>query len=428
MAMRQYVGARYVPRFLGTYDNTQMYDALDVVDNGSGTSYIARKTVPAGTPLTDTEFWFVYGASSGAIYDLQTRMGDAENDIDGLQTDVTALQTADATRMTEIKDRCYLFFADSFDSSRTISDHGWIDPLCESVGITDYIKLSRGSYGFVGYIAGYTWLSLAMGLTTAQKTKITDVFIGGDAADFRNDPDEVMAAMVTLDTWLRANIPNLKSITFAFLSYLYSDTISEIVDQWTMYHKIRAKAQVLGWNWIEGSNLIIADPRTRENASDTLHPDSEGVAAISHYLTEAIQGRNVEVEATYAMTGAIQSSFSQISDLDFYCNIVGGCFQYKTLRHKYIEIATNLNDTNWYDFIVTSKEVPVFGVIETIPVMVVDGSNYIPGFALVRFRKRDTIEIRFMGCRTANLVAGSHIIIPPFGQTLTLNSIGATQI
>ena len=74
MAIRQYIGARYIPRFLGDYDPTTIYEALDVVDNGMGTSYIARKTVPAGTPLTNTEYWFVYGASSGAILDLQTRM------------------------------------------------------------------------------------------------------------------------------------------------------------------------------------------------------------------------------------------------------------------------------------------------------------------------------------------------------------------
>ena len=41
MSMHTYIGARYVPKFVGTYDVTQSYDALDVVDNGSGTSYIS---------------------------------------------------------------------------------------------------------------------------------------------------------------------------------------------------------------------------------------------------------------------------------------------------------------------------------------------------------------------------------------------------
>lgn len=85
MAIREYVGARYVPRFLGTYSPTTIYDALDVVDDGMGTSYIARKTTPAGTPLNDTTYWFVYGASSGAIISLQNRMTAAENDITAIQ-------------------------------------------------------------------------------------------------------------------------------------------------------------------------------------------------------------------------------------------------------------------------------------------------------------------------------------------------------
>ena len=88
MAVREYIGARYIPRFCGTYDATQQYTALDVVDNGAGTSYIAKKTVPAGTPLTNAEYWAIYGAASGAILDLEDRMSSAENTIDTLN-DVT---------------------------------------------------------------------------------------------------------------------------------------------------------------------------------------------------------------------------------------------------------------------------------------------------------------------------------------------------
>lgn len=425
--VRQYIGARYVPRFRGDYDATTAYEALDVVDNGMGTSYIAKKPVPVGTPLSNTEYWFIYGASSGAIYDLQTRMSNAENDIDNLEDNISEVTLSDATRMTEIKDRCYLFFGDSFDSSRSISERGWIDPLCEKLGITDYIKLSRGSYGFVGFIEGYTWLSLAIGLSDANKAKITDVFIGGDAADFRNDPSGVMAAMQTLDTWLRSNLPKLKSITFAFLSYLYSTITDEIVNQWTMYHYVRNKAQDLGWKWIEGSNLIISDPRTREDAMDTLHPNALGVQRISQYLTEAIQGRNIQFDATYTMTGSIGNSFGTISDVTFYCNIMNGFFQYATQTHKYLTIASNLNDTDWYDLYTTSKEVPVYGVQTTIPIMVIDtNSEYHSGFAIIRLKNRNTIAIRFMGSRTAYLASGGHIIIPPFTQNLPLNSIPAT--
>lgn len=99
-----YIGSRYIPKFMGDYDNTQMYEALCVVDNGSGTSYISQKIVPPGTPLTDTDYWAVYGASSGAIINLQNQI-DAIHDSfvtpelfnaagDGITDDTAALRSA----------------------------------------------------------------------------------------------------------------------------------------------------------------------------------------------------------------------------------------------------------------------------------------------------------------------------------------------
>lgn len=75
----QYVGARYVPKFMGLYDATQAYEALCVVDNGMGTSYITKVPTPAGTPLTDTDYYAVYGASSGAIINLQNQIDELKN-------------------------------------------------------------------------------------------------------------------------------------------------------------------------------------------------------------------------------------------------------------------------------------------------------------------------------------------------------------
>lgn len=84
MAVRQYIGARYVPKFMGTYDPTTDYEALSVVDNGMGTSYTSKKPTPAGTPLTDTDYWAVTGSLNGAIIQLQ-------NDVLQLQGDMTTL-------------------------------------------------------------------------------------------------------------------------------------------------------------------------------------------------------------------------------------------------------------------------------------------------------------------------------------------------
>lgn len=56
MAIKKYIGARYAPQFMGAWDKTSEYAALSVVYTNDQ-SYVSRKTVPANTEITNTEFW-----------------------------------------------------------------------------------------------------------------------------------------------------------------------------------------------------------------------------------------------------------------------------------------------------------------------------------------------------------------------------------
>lgn len=56
MALKKFIGARYAPEFAGAWSNSKQYAALSVV-YADNRSYVSRKTVPAGTPITNTEFW-----------------------------------------------------------------------------------------------------------------------------------------------------------------------------------------------------------------------------------------------------------------------------------------------------------------------------------------------------------------------------------
>jgi hypothetical protein len=56
MALKKFIGARYAPEFAGAWSNTKQYAALSVV-YADNRSYVSRKTVPAGTPISNTEFW-----------------------------------------------------------------------------------------------------------------------------------------------------------------------------------------------------------------------------------------------------------------------------------------------------------------------------------------------------------------------------------
>lgn len=60
MSTRQYVGARYVPKFSEpiAWDKKRGYEALEIVTY-LGTSYTSKKPVPAGTEIDNEEFWVV---------------------------------------------------------------------------------------------------------------------------------------------------------------------------------------------------------------------------------------------------------------------------------------------------------------------------------------------------------------------------------
>lgn len=80
--MRQYIGARYVPKFDGTWVNNKTYEALTVVDY-LGDSYTSKKPVPVNTPPTDTDYWALTGAYNSQISNLATRVTDLENSLNG---------------------------------------------------------------------------------------------------------------------------------------------------------------------------------------------------------------------------------------------------------------------------------------------------------------------------------------------------------
>ena len=66
MTTTQYVGARYVPLFMGEWDNTQTYEPLCIVSN-HGNSYTSRQYVPSGISLNNEEYWALTGNYNAQI-------------------------------------------------------------------------------------------------------------------------------------------------------------------------------------------------------------------------------------------------------------------------------------------------------------------------------------------------------------------------
>lgn len=94
MAVRQYIGARYV---LKIYENSQdpqsaeweagvSYEPLTMV-NYNNSSYISRKDVPAtvGNPVANPSYWALSGLYNGQIANLQQQVNELTDDVRGME-------------------------------------------------------------------------------------------------------------------------------------------------------------------------------------------------------------------------------------------------------------------------------------------------------------------------------------------------------
>lgn len=208
---RQYIGARYVPRFVGEWNATTKYEALDVVDNGMGTSYIAKIPVPVGTPLTNTTYWVVYGASSGAILDLQSRVSAIEGEIPTINSDIDNLE--DEVEVLKGVGRLW-YIGDSFLGLT----NNWGNKLDTYLGKTNSYYTDEGGIGFVN-LGNTSALNLAgkvMTLTNVPTDIDIAIVVAGCNDCKEANISQIDDGIANLITAIKTKVPNIRKILFAF--------------------------------------------------------------------------------------------------------------------------------------------------------------------------------------------------------------------
>ena len=66
MTVREYIGARYVPLFMGEWDDTVTYEPLSIVEY-QGNSYTSRQYVPTGIEITNDAYWAETGSYNAQV-------------------------------------------------------------------------------------------------------------------------------------------------------------------------------------------------------------------------------------------------------------------------------------------------------------------------------------------------------------------------
>lgn len=131
MSVREYIGARYVPKFADpiAWDSTKQYEPLTIVTY-QGNSFTSRQYVPEGIEITNSDYWVQTGNYNAQIegyrnevYQLQNTVEDVQDIIpDDAFTSSSTIKDAIDELDAKSTDIAALLPESAFSSSSTVAD------------------------------------------------------------------------------------------------------------------------------------------------------------------------------------------------------------------------------------------------------------------------------------------------------------------
>ncbi len=314
--VREYVGARYVPKFMGTFDATQSYEALCVVDNGLGTSYISKIPTPAGTPLTNTTYWAVYGSSSGAIINLQNQIDNIENvEIPGINADIQTL-TSRLNSAHTLSEKKYVFVGDSYAASYDTLGCSWLRDFVNNYDIpaTNYYD---ATYSGTGFTTTRTFKNNIENIinTITDPDDITDVVVLGGINDvLYGTISDIGSAITDFCTYCRTQFPNA-AISIGFVGNIinaHTEDMFNAINIFIDYSKINSV------NYLHNIEFVLRNKRymnlTHLVGGLAFHPNQYGTLTIARHLAECLLSGYADVR--YRGTNQLNVNYTLISVID----------------------------------------------------------------------------------------------------------------
>ena len=288
MATRQYIGARYVPKF---YENSAgtaewrsgvIYEPLTIV-TWNGNSYTSKKAVPAeiGDPSSNPAYWVATGLFNEQIAALS-------GDVDAIET---RMDSAETTLNRLVAGRKFIFIADSYGTGEGSEGpvNSFIDRCTVALGLTenvDYWKNAVGGASFHGWNGRRSFRSLLEEVTPTDNAYITDVVVCGGINDAATGADlsSNITAMEDFVTYARGRFPNAV-IHVCFLGWTTGvNTNLNIVNMSLPAYRYAGEK---GAAFV---NLNCLNHDYHNHMTDGSHPTSDGAKCIGWGLASYLAG------------------------------------------------------------------------------------------------------------------------------------------
>lgn len=313
MAVREYVGARYVPLFADPlqWSNTRTYEPLTIVVN-QGNSYTSRQFVPTGIDISNEDFWALTGnynaqveqyrqevlAFDGRITKNTNDIAKNTNDIAGVKSVVDNLESHVGTEFIVIGDSwsdtdpsttTYIKWPITFQKYTRMNIHNYARNGASVVG-------SNPDPGQSGNFLGQ--VNKAIADTSFDHSRVGLIVIMGGVNDYRSGRthSEVAEAWGGHIASLTAAFPKARIVSFLN----YQIFLSRDEWNWTNLAKriIRERSgcpvhSMIGW--VSGSQFI----------ADKVHPNDAGYRQLcSNMIACCFGGNPVFVSTTIRKTAA----------------------------------------------------------------------------------------------------------------------------
>ena len=282
MATRQYIGARYVPKFYtnsvdgsAQWEANVVYDPLIFVTLTNGHMYISKKQVPAtvGTPASNVEYWLDMGSYNGFIQHLQDEIDDINSDIQNLTFD---------------RSRKFAIITDSYGIKIEGTNVPFTEWFRQYMGLTEGVNYTSSYLAGAGFIANTVHFTDVIDRLVANMPSgmsadgITDLIIAGGLND-HSITTGLDAAIESTIAYAKSKLPNAKIyiavVGNAFDISTRQDMINNVVNHYLNCAKYGAYP-------LQNVQYVMLN-RTYFQ-SDGTHPNNDGNKAIGEALACAV--------------------------------------------------------------------------------------------------------------------------------------------
>ena len=286
MATRQYVGARYVPKFAEPigWVRENSYEALTIVTYLNN-SYTSKKPVPANTDITNEEYWVVTGNYNAQVEQYRQEVVELNEKVVDIETTVDNIYKHNV-----------IYIGDSYAEGYT--PDGSVTPwttYCNSVlgsSLGEHYISALGGAGFLGdQYSRTTFLALLKNLesTISDKDSITDIVVGGCINDLSGSASTIPTYLEAFSTYAKTTYPKAK----LWLAPFGRTTKVSDINKLKTFLPYWSASVIYGFNYINRSNLILHFDNYF--SSDGLHPNVNGQRAIGSYIGTALLGGGISI-------------------------------------------------------------------------------------------------------------------------------------